>query len=257
MIRILVVDDEKIVRKGIVAIFPWSSFNMKVVGEAENYSKALEFMENNAVDLLFADLTMQGKSGFDLIKEVRSRFPSIWIVVLTCHQDFSYIQEALRLGAIDYIVKTQLELEPVEGILKRIAIRMKDDKKVQGFTNGKTSALNNNYPEEINEGIMNALSYIECNITNRISQDEAAKYANMSKGYFSRCFKDIVGKLFVEYVQEAKMRKAMELLQHENRPVYWIAEQLGFLDEKYFSRLFKGFTGLLPSEYRKQREKKD
>lgn len=258
MIRILVVDDEKIVRKGIVALLPWSNYDMKVIGEAESYLKALNFLENNAVDLLFVDITMPGKSGFDLIKEVRSKFPSVWIVVLTCHQDFSYIQDALRLGAIDYIIKTQLELEPVEEILERISERIKYDKNNKKITNSsdvETAFANSKYPEEINEGILNALNYIEGNITNHISQDEAAKHANMSKGYFSRCFKEIVGKLFIEYVQEAKIKKAKELLQRSNRPVYLIAEQLGFQDEKYFSRLFKVFTGLLPSEFRKQREK--
>jgi two-component system response regulator YesN len=257
MIKVLVVDDEKIVRKGIIALFPWRSFNMKVAGEAESYTKALEFLENNDVDLMFVDLVMPGESGFELIKEVNARYPSIWTVVLTCHQDFNYIQDALRLGAIDYIVKTQLELEPVEEVLKRIAARIEDGKRnvrAQDLADIETAAFDNKYPEEINEGILNALSYIDSNITNHINQEEAAKRANMSKGYFSRCFKEIVGKLFVEYVQEAKMKKAMELLQEGNRPIYWIAEQLGYQDEKYFSRLFKGFTGMLPSEYRKQRE---
>lgn len=253
MIRVLVVDDEKIVRKGIVVLLPWEKFNMKVVGEAENYSMALDFLENNVVDVIFVDLTMPGKSGFDLIREVRNRYSSIWTVVLTCHQDFGYIQEALRLGAIDYIVKTQLELEPVEEILQRISKRIKDEKSSKGIDQYSDVICSNKYPQEINEGIMNALAYIDSNITRRISQEEVAKYANMSKGYFSRCFKDIVGKLFVEYLQEAKMKKAMELLMQGNDPVYLIAEQLGFQDEKYFSRLFKEYSGLLPTEYRKQR----
>lgn len=256
MIKTLIVDDEKIVRKGIVALLPWSSYDMKVVGEAENYSKALEFLENNVVDLLFIDLIMPGKSGKDLIMEVRNRYPAVWMVVLTCCQDFTDIQEVLRLGAIDYIVKTQLELEPVEEILGRIAKRIKDDEKrgkMAGVPDSKSILLNSKYSEEVNESILNALAYIECNLTNRISQDEAAKRANMSKGYFSHCFKEIVGKLFVEYVKEAKMKKAKELLLQSNRPVYWIAEQLGFQDEKYFSRIFKEFTGLLPSEFRNQK----
>ena len=257
MIKVLVVDDEKIVRKGIIALFPWSSFNMKVVGEAENYSKAIAFLESNDVDLLFVDLIMPGKTGFDLIQKVHIRFPSIWSVVLTCHQDFDYILKALRLGAIDYIVKTQLELEPVEEILNRIVARMENDQKhiqTADFAGFEDGILHSKYPVEINRGIQKAITYIDANITNHISQDEAARHANMSKGYFSRCFKEIVGKLFIEYVQEAKMKKAMEMLHGGNRPIYWVAEQLGFQDEKYFSRLFKGFTGVLPSEFKKLRE---
>jgi two-component system, response regulator YesN len=58
------------------------------------------------------------------MKRVKQQFPSIWMVVLTCHQDFEYIQEALRLGAIDYIVKTQLDKEKMEDILERIVARI-------------------------------------------------------------------------------------------------------------------------------------
>lgn len=260
MIRVLVVDDEKIVRKGIVALLPWGSFDMKVAGEAENYEKALEFLQSNTVDLLFTDLTMPGKSGIDLIKEVRSRYPSMGIVVLTCHQDFNYIQEVLRLGAVDYIVKTQLELEPVEEILGRIAARIKNDR-ISGrqpeLHHTRSALLDSRYSEEVNESIRNALDYIENNLTRRISQDEAAKTANMSKGYFSHCFKEVVGKLFVEYVKELKMKKAKELLLDSNRPVYWIAEQLGFQDEKYFSRIFREYTGLLPTELRSMRDRNE
>lgn len=255
MIRVLIVDDEKLVRKGFIAMLPWAQFDMAVVGEAVNGEKALEFIAGNGVDLLFTDITMPVMSGIDLIKEVRRRYPDIWIVILTCHQDFSYIQEVLRLGAIDYIVKTQLEMEPVEEILRRIAGRVKNNgrnKPPSDLLQVKSIVFNKRFSEEVYNCIVNSVAYIESNLVNGISQDEAAKKANMSKGYFSHCFHEIVGKPFVEYVREAKMAKAKELLAQSSRPVYWIAEQLGFRDEKYFSKIFREYSGMLPSEYRNQ-----
>ena len=82
---------------------------MKVVGEAANGEKALDFLKTNRVDLLMTDLAMPVMSGIELIRAVRKLYPSIAIAVLTLHQDFEYIQEALRLGAIDYIAKVELE----------------------------------------------------------------------------------------------------------------------------------------------------
>ncbi|MGO4269761.1 response regulator, partial [Paenibacillus sp. TAF58] len=124
MIKVMIVDDDKLVRKGLISAMPWHDFDMEVVGEASNGEKALEFIAANAVDLLLTDLAMPVMSGIELLKIVRKQYPSIYTVVLTFHQDFEYIQEALRLGAIDYIAKVQLEKERFEEVLERIYKRI-------------------------------------------------------------------------------------------------------------------------------------
>jgi two-component system response regulator YesN len=120
MIDVLIVDDDKLVRKGLMSAMPWDSFGMRVIGEAANGEKALEFLKDNHVDLLMTDVAMPVMSGIELIRIVRKRYPDMAIAVLTLHQDFEYIQEALRLGAVDYIAKVQLEKERFEEVLGRI-----------------------------------------------------------------------------------------------------------------------------------------
>ncbi len=123
MIRAVVVDDEKLVRKGFISMIDWARFGIVMVGEAPDGRSALELLERVEVDLLFTDITMPGLSGFELIKQVRTRFPRICSVVLTCHHEFDFIQEALRLGAIDYIVKTLLEMDNADEVIARIVER--------------------------------------------------------------------------------------------------------------------------------------
>lgn len=124
MIKAIVVDDERLVRKGFISLFDWSSFGIAIVGEAGDGKAALELLEQVEVDLMFTDITMPRLSGFDLIAQVRRRFPKIRSVVLTCHHEFDYVQEALRLGAIDYIVKTLLEPESADEVMNRIVDRL-------------------------------------------------------------------------------------------------------------------------------------
>lgn len=138
MIRVLVVDDDKLVRKGLISMMPWSRFGMEVVGEASNGEKALRFLEANDVELMLTDLGMPVLSGMELMRVVRGRFPELPVVVLTLHQDFEYIQEALRLGAIDYIAKVELEKEQLEDVLGRIAERIRD--KPRGEAAGRSPA---------------------------------------------------------------------------------------------------------------------
>ncbi|MCJ8013634.1 response regulator [Paenibacillus sp. KQZ6P-2] len=128
MIKALIVDDEKLVRKGIISVFPWDQYQIEIMGEAGNGEIALKLLQENPAELIFVDLTMPVMGGLELMRKVRERFPDTWMVVLTCHQDFNYVQEAMRLGAIDYIVKTQLDQETIEEILARITSRILKEK---------------------------------------------------------------------------------------------------------------------------------
>ena len=127
MIQTLIVDDEIYVRKGLIVIMPWERYGFAVAGEVSGGAAALEFLSANTVDLVITDLTMPSMSGFELIKEMARLHPDVFTVVLTCHQEFEYAQQAIRLGAIDYIVKTQLEKEKLDEVLDRIASRILHD----------------------------------------------------------------------------------------------------------------------------------
>lgn len=123
MLRALVVDDEKLVRKGFISIIDWASLGIVIVGEAGDGAAALDWMNGSEIDLLFTDITMPRMDGFELIRQVRQRFPQVQSVVLTCHHEFDYVQEAMRLGAIDYIVKTLLEVDSSDTVIRRIVER--------------------------------------------------------------------------------------------------------------------------------------
>lgn len=105
---------------------PWEKYGMEVAGEAQNGEKALEFLNGNQVDLLFVDLDMPVMNGIDLMKKVRELYPDILFVVLTFYERFSFVQQALRLGALDYISKLQMESLNCDQMLERISRRLED-----------------------------------------------------------------------------------------------------------------------------------
>lgn len=122
--KVLIVDDDYLVRKGIVSLMPWQDYGLEIVGEAENGKKALQFLQSHAVDLVVADIAMPTMNGLELLREIRAHYRHIWVVMLTFHQDFEYVQDALRLGAIDYIAKVELEQENMSEVLQRITTRI-------------------------------------------------------------------------------------------------------------------------------------
>lgn len=125
MIKAVVVDDERLVRKGFISLLDWPSFGVVITGEARDGHAALELLREQETDLLFVDLSLPGMTGFELIREVRLRYPAVRCVVLTCHHEFDDVQEALRLGAVDYIVKTLLEPENADEIIRRLVERIR------------------------------------------------------------------------------------------------------------------------------------
>jgi two-component system response regulator YesN len=123
MVNVYVVDDEKLVRRGIIGLIDWEKYDMKVVGDSGSGEEAAEFIRNNDVNLLFSDLQMPGLSGVPFLRDVRAIRPDMQIVVLTMHQEFDLIQQALRIGILDYITKAQIEEENIDALMLNVKKR--------------------------------------------------------------------------------------------------------------------------------------
>lgn len=123
MIKALVVDDERIVRQGLISLTDWTQFQIEFVAEAKDGMHALAVLKEQQVDLMFVDITMPNMNGFELIKHVQHRYPHIKFIMITCHHEFDDVKEALQLGVLDYIVKTLLDRENVVETMSRIKDR--------------------------------------------------------------------------------------------------------------------------------------
>ncbi|MDR1570487.1 MAG: response regulator [Oscillospiraceae bacterium] len=124
MIRVLIVDDDKLARMGLHAMLPWERYGMRVVADAANGAKALAILQTTPVDLVFVDIAMPVISGLELIRQARVLYPRLHFVALTFHEDFATVQSALRLGVLDYISKLELENANYDAICARIAQKL-------------------------------------------------------------------------------------------------------------------------------------
>ena len=124
MLKGLIVDDEYYSRKGLRSTLPWKENGFEIIGEADSKKTALEFLENQKVDVVFTDIQMPNESGLELIREINEKYEGIFSVIITCHRDFDYAREAARLGAIDYLIKTELEDEALTRNLNNIAAKI-------------------------------------------------------------------------------------------------------------------------------------
>ena len=104
MFRIAIVDDESYVRMGLKTIAEKEG-KYTVVGEADNGASAVQMIMQKQPDAVFLDITIPGLDGMEVLKEIRQRGYSGHVTMLTCHDEFRLVQQALRLGADDYLTK--------------------------------------------------------------------------------------------------------------------------------------------------------
>ncbi len=105
MVNIILVDDHKLIRDGISSYLNSAPDKYNLVGEAENGKQALEQIALRSPDLVITDLNMPEMDGLELIKEIRKRYPSIKIIVLSMVDEAQYIKQVLKLGANGYLLK--------------------------------------------------------------------------------------------------------------------------------------------------------
>lgn len=105
MYSILIVDDERFMREGIAKLLPWSAMGIDRVDVAESGTKALEKMKAHMPDIVLTDIEMENMNGLQLIKEMNRMNPLLRIIVLTGHDDFTYVQECCRMEVHDYLLK--------------------------------------------------------------------------------------------------------------------------------------------------------
>lgn len=121
--KVLIADDEAIIREGILGSVDWEWLGLSVAGEAEDGEEALEKALDEQVDILLVDLSMPIMNGLTLIGHLRERLPLCKIIIITGHDEFSYAQEAIKLEVDDYILKpvnpAQLT-EVLERVVKKI-----------------------------------------------------------------------------------------------------------------------------------------
>lgn len=117
MKRIMVIDDEALIRMGIRVMVSWEQYGYEFVGDASNGMDALDKIPAYRPDIILTDLKMSPIDGFELIERCREKYPNIIFIILSNYNDFENVRKAMRLGAKDYIFKLTIKPEELIKVL--------------------------------------------------------------------------------------------------------------------------------------------
>lgn len=116
--KILIVDDEYLLRQGIKHLLDWEKEGFQIVGEASNGKEALALIEELNPHIVISDIVMPIMDGVDLTKIIKSRFPKIQVLILSSYSDFEYVKDTFKHGVNDYILKPTLDPQELLTLLK-------------------------------------------------------------------------------------------------------------------------------------------
>lgn len=251
MYRIIVVEDETTVRRGIVLTIDWSSLDCVIVGEAANGEEGYALAMRLSPDIIITDVKMPRMDGVEMIQKLRDAGCKSHFVILTAYGDFKYAQSALRLGVKDYLLKP-LKDGDLEASIQNILNALQEP--APQSSDEVNAAIPSLTPTQhtLSKYVSEALQFIYEHYNEDITISTVARNLEISEGYLSRVFKKETDYTFTNYLIFYRIKLAMNLLKNCRLKIYEVADQVGYSDTTYFSAQFKKIVGISPSEYQER-----
>lgn len=244
MYKALIVDDEKPARIAISKLGKWAQFQIEPPLMAANGKEALAAMREVRPEIVFVDMNMPIMSGTKFLRLASADFPGTCFIIISGYDEFAYAQQALRCGALDYLLKPIVEEHLNAAILRAVRTLCPGFEPVP-----KKEEETNLNPDTVVEIIHD---YIEKNYSKNIKISMFADKYFFSKEYLTRQFKGKYHCGIYEYVLQVRMARAKELLADPALKIQDVAQRVGYTDHNYFSKAFRTYFGISPSVFRQE-----
>lgn len=237
-LRVLLVDDEIMIREGFKKLFDWEAHECVVVGEAADGMEAITKIDEEQPDIVIMDINIPIINGLKVIQLSRVKYPSMAFVIVSGYDDFSYCREALRLQITDYILKS-VNYEEFGSCIDRL----------------KISLYNNEVKEKPvvkKERVITGITkYMQEHLSEDVSLHILSEEFHLNSQYISQLFKNEIGVNFLTYLTNIRMEYAKKLLLSTSLSIAEVSEQSGYGDYRVFTKVFKKSEGITPSQYRR------
>lgn len=141
MYKMAIVDDEPLMLEGISRAMDWKSNGYELIGAFRSSEGLVPFCEKEHPDILLLDITMPEDDGISLLKEIKTQFPEISVIMLTAHNEFSYVRDSLRYHADEYLWKPEISFQDILDCMNQVLEGRRqqeyissDEKKIYEFT---------------------------------------------------------------------------------------------------------------------------
>ena len=270
MYRVLLVDDEQIERMALAKKIDRYYGDKVDIYHAVNGREAVAMCSEQKNDIVIMDISMPEMNGVMAAKYIRKMDDQCSIIFLSAYDDFEYARNAIKVRALDYLLKpcdmndllavmdTALQKLDKENVFNGNSISGKEQNKETEICGSNANNVRENRSKRT-DNVRNSdeqttikylKEYVENNYIYDISMQEAAEEMGYSDEFFSKFFKQYFNENFTAYLTEYRIKKAKELLSNTNHSIKDISRMVGYTDSNYFAKIFKRLVGEIPSKYR-------
>jgi len=244
MYRVVLVDDERLIIRGLSTVIPWAELGCEIAGTAHDGVSGLELIRSLRPDIVLTDIRMPNMDGLTMLAAIRSEFPGIQMSVLTAYRDFEYARKAITLGVCRYLLKPS-NLDELQEAAKLMVSRL------DAMPQLPEDPDDESVKEAGNHLVKAALAYMKEHCTEQhLSLGEVADHVYVSQWHLSKLLNRETDQSFFDLLGSMRIAKAKKLLADPALRIHEIAEMAGFSDVAHFSRSFKKIAGCTPGEYR-------
>jgi len=236
MFKVIIADDEPIIRKGLRELVDWNSLSLYLVAEAADGVEALMLIKKWEPHILITDIKMPDMDGITLVKNIKDSGLNTKIIIISAYSDYEYMKKAITFSVENYLLKP-IDNDELTSILNDIVNNLKKE-------------TSHNTQKKGTGAVRSVTLYIEEHYQERITLKQIADKLGMNTSYLGQLFKRETDESFADYINNYRIGKAKELLSDPRYKVYEVAEKVGFTDYNYFLKIFKKITGISPKESR-------
>jgi YesN/AraC family two-component response regulator len=249
MFTMLVVDDERLLADGMKRTIDETGLFQTF--SAGTGLEALKIIEGRRIDAMLLDIAMPEMSGIELMRRLMDRPDRPATIILSGYDEFDYAKEALSYGAADYVLKP-VDQDDVRAMARRLhelaARREERDRLLRGAMEVKNEG---EAPRSVAEQARRAIDKGFANPD--LGVNNLSEKLGYSPNYLGNAFKRAYGLTIADYIGRVRVAEAKRLMDQTDLMIYEIAFRIGFEDQHYFSKTFKKYAGVTPSEYRENK----
>lgn len=257
MLKVVIVEDEDFIRKGLVYTIDWLNMDCIVVADAADGKEGLEKIIEYQPDVVITDIKMPIMNGIDMLSQALESV-KFKCLILTSYTEFEYAKRAIELKVSDYLIKP-VDEEVLKRIMKKIHDELENSKEVElalESTKNLSNKFDFNYfiqsDTSDNGYVGKAIQKIQESYSEKISIESIAQELGVSTSYLSRKFKDVTNHSFLDLLNGYRIQQAIKLLNEGTYRVSEISDMTGFSDYKHFCSVFKRYTSMAPTGFIKR-----
>ncbi len=253
MHKVLIVEDEDIMRKGLMFMAQWQEVDCIVVGEAVNGQDGLEKIQKYQPDIVIVDINMPVMNGLEMLEKSIREYGYDAIIV-SGYEEFEYARRGISLGITEYLLKP-IDYPKLYEAIQKIQVKRNTDTKMKNVIHQidvekkKFGVLEYEERKTGNRYIDLMIQTIHDKYPTRLSLNDISEQCKMSCTYLNVNFKNETGYTFNDYLNRYRIQKAVDLLKENEYKIYEIAEMVGFSDYKYFIKVFKKYIACSPARF--------